>query len=337
MIYGLDYLCGAKYPDVILAEHPQGWAAGFFSKLDGIGDALPISQKLIDTGRCPRIRLHLLWKDDHTFGAAEFEQIRREARRVNPFVQRNKGKCEIRISGACEHKLKRADAERLRAIVRAEIPGCLYVNTPWIKGGGETISGINEAHGADATALRGQYDFSFDGNNAVDSDVAAITKRLAGCDTFYIWNSQCNGRKTTQDKTPRPERKAWPTSRYIDSWIALSRLPTGKTSLPAKWIYKSHADQHEVPPEPRAGKPVWICPVKASEIVIRCRNGQVVDRAKYYGPFTGGGWRYYSTAGFGYLTAEKAIRIQGDALCQVVIGGKVVGVIHPAFRAGSFR
>jgi len=334
MMWGLDHLGLAKYGNLALAEHPEGWALGAFSQT--FGDAIPAVKRIIDSGRCPRIRLHLLWKDDHNFGAREFEAIRREARRIRPFYDAYKSKAEIRISGACEHKLKRADAERLKAIVQRELPGVAYVNTPWIKGGGQTISGINEIHGNEARAIGGVYDFSFDGNNAVDSDVVSIAKRLSGADTFYIWNSQCNGRKTTADKTPRPERKAWPTSRYIDSWIALSRLPVGKTSLPAKWIYKSHADQHDVPPEPRAGKPVWICPIKAGEIIVRCRNGQIVDRAKYYGTFTGGGYRFYGGE-WGYLTAEKARRIQGDTLCQVVINGKVVGVIDPSFRAGSFR
>lgn len=334
MMLGLDHLGLARYGKLALAEHPEGWALGAFSQT--LGDSLPAVQAIIDSGRCPRVRLHLLWKDDHNFGAQEFEQIRREARRVNPFVQRNKSKCEIRISGACEHKLRRVDAERLRVIVSREIPGVIYVNTPWISGGGQTISGINEIHGNDAKPISGTFDFSFDGDNAVDSDFVAVTKRLAKADTFYIWNSQCNGRKTTQDKTPRPERRAWPTSNYIDSWIALSRLPEGKVSLPAKWIYKSHADQHDVPPEPRAGKPVWISPTKAAEIVLKTRNGQIVERAKYYGTFTGGGFRYYAPQ-WGYLTAEKAVRIQGDALCQVWINGKMIGIIHPAFRAGEFR
>jgi hypothetical protein len=333
MIWGLDFLGLAKYGNLALAEFPDGWALGAFSRT--FGDAIPAVSRILDTGRCPRVRLHLLWKDDHKFGAKEFEEIRREARRIVPFVRKYRGKIDIRISGACEHTLKRADGEKLKALVLKELPGVTYVNTPWIKGGGETISGVNEVHGNDAKAPRGQHDFSFDGHNAVDSDFDAVRKRFSDCDTFYIWNSQCNGRKTTGDKTPRPERKAWPTSRYIDSWIALSR-ERGAVSLPAKWIFKSHADQHDVPPEPRAGKPVWICPTKAAEIILRCRNGQIVDRARYFGPFTGGGFRYYSSD-VGYLIAEKAIRIQGDGLCEVVINGKVVGVVHPAFRAGSFR
>lgn len=334
-MWGLDFLGLPKYGALALQEFPQGFALGAFSQT--FGDAIPWVKRIIDSGRCARVRLHLLWKDDHNYGAKEFEQIKKEARRIRPFYDAYKSKAEIRISGACEHKLKRADAERLKAIVLRELPGATYVNTPWIKGGGQTISGINEVHGSDASAPRGQYDYSFDGDNAVDSDVVSVAKRLSGADTFYIWNSQCNGRKTTQDTTPRPERKAWPTSNYIDSWIALSRTSSvGVVKLPAKWTYKSHADQHTVPPEPRAGKPVWICPIKASEIVLKTRNGQVVDRAKYYGPFTGGGHRFYSP-NWGYLTAEKARRIQGDYLCDVWIQGKKVGTIDPAFRAGNFR
>lgn len=333
MMYGLDFLGLPKYGALALQEFPEGFALGCFSQT--FGDAIPWVKRIIDTGRCPRVRLHLLWKDDHTFGAKEFEAIRKEAKRIRPFFDAYKSRCEIRVSGACEHKLRKADAERLAAIVTSELPGVLYVNTPWVKGGGQTIGSINEVHGNDARPTSGQFDFSFDGDNAVDSDVVSIAKRLSGADTFYIWNSQCNGRKTTQDATPREQRKAWPTSRYVDSWIALSR-DRGNVNLPAKWTYKSHSDQHTVPPEPRAGKPVWICPIKASEIVLKTENGQTVDRAKYYGPFEGGGNRYYA-GDWGYLIAEKAKRIQGHPVCQVVVNEKVIGKINPAFRAGSFR
>ena len=335
MIYGLDFLGVAKYGRVALQNFPRGFALGAFSNT--FGDALPAVGKIIESGKCPRVRLHLLWKDDHNYGAKEFEAIRKEAKRVRPFFEKYKAVCEIRISGACEHKLNKAQAERLKSIVTRELPGVTYVNTPWIGGGGQTITGINEIHGNEASAIRGVYDFSFDGDNAVDSSFANVTNELKDADTFYIWNSQCNGRKTTQDTTPRPERKAWPTAEYIKSWVALATTPSsGAGKLPAKWIYKSHADQHTVPPEPRAGKPVWICPIKTNEIILTTESGQVVERAKYYGPFTGGGHRYYGST-WGYKIAEKATKLQGHPICKVVIGGRVVGRVNPVFRAGNFR
>lgn len=30
MTYGIDYLGGARYPNIILDWHPPGWSAGFF-------------------------------------------------------------------------------------------------------------------------------------------------------------------------------------------------------------------------------------------------------------------------------------------------------------------
>ena len=124
-------------------------------------------------------------------------------------------------------------------------------------------------------------------------------------------------------------------SRQIDSWIYLSK-DKGETKLPKGWIYKSHSDQHTTPPSGKDQKPVWISPVKASEIILRASNGQVIDKAKYFGTFQGGGYRYYH-ADWGYLLAEKAVRIQGGPVCDVVINGKVVGRVNPAFRDNLYR
>lgn len=337
-MWGLDFLAIAKYQQTAVGEFPNGWALGAFTNV--FGDALPAINAIARTGRCPRIRLHLMWKDDHRYSTRDFAQIRREAMRVKPTIQRFP-KIEWRISGACEHNLVRNEATALKKTVLDVLPMVTYVNTPWVKGGGALIASdertTNELHGADALSARGRFDYSFDGDNSVDSDIAEIARTLRRAETFYVWNSQCNGRKTTGDTTPRAERQAWPTSNEIDSWIALSNPPPiDAITLPAKWTYKSHADRHDTPPEPRAGKPVWIAPIKSSEILLRSRNGQIVERASYYGTFTGGGYRYYAPQ-WGYITAEKAKRVQGDALCDVVINGKKVGIVHPAFRAGTFR
>ena len=41
-MYGLDHLGGAKYPDLLVREHPNGWAAGFFANT--FGNAWPTIQ-----------------------------------------------------------------------------------------------------------------------------------------------------------------------------------------------------------------------------------------------------------------------------------------------------
>ena len=335
-MWGLDHLGIAKYGQLAADEHPDGWALGAFSRVDGFGDALPAVEKVIKTGRCPRVRLHLMWKDDHKFSSIDFHYIAKEARRVKCLIVKYPH-IDWRVSGACEHTLKADKAGELKRIVMREMPtGVTYVNTPWIKGGGALLGNtINEVHGAEARPPKGAHQFSFDGSSCVDSDVTAIKARFSKADTFFFWGPQANGRLTTQDKTPRPQRKAFPTARYIDSWIYLSG-DRGAVKLPKNWLIKSHADQHTVPPEPRAGKPVCIIPIKAREIKFTTTAGQVIATASYYGPFSGGGYRYY-ISDWGYLLAEKAKRISGTPTVEVRVNGKLYGTTNLAFRQGEFR
>ena len=106
-MWGLDFLGIAKFKDVALAEFPEGFALGAFSIT--FGDAVPAVEAIVNSGRCPRVRLHLSWKDDHKFNISDFANIEREARRIKPLIERHPN-FDWRVSGACEHTLKRADA-----------------------------------------------------------------------------------------------------------------------------------------------------------------------------------------------------------------------------------
>ena len=106
--------------------------------------------------------------------------------------------------------------------------------------------------------------------------------------------------------------------------------------LPKGYIWKSHADRHNTPPEARAYKPVLIAPVKAPRAELVTENGQVVAVSSQAQTFNGGGWRYYFSQ-YGYQLAEKARRIHGKGTVSLRLNGKVVGTLNPAFRAGSFR
>lgn len=328
MIFGIDYLGGAKFEKVILDEHPAGWAAGFFANT--FGDAFPVIKKLLATGRCPLVRIQLLWSDTHAFGDRDIAIITKEAKKCEALKQQFPD-VVVEVSPFCEHNVKNPD--KYLDIVVANAPSCRPVNTVWQ--GALSKKYKNEVHGNKKGVPAGSYNFSYDGQSCVDANVEADKKKYSGSEVFFFWAPQCNGKLKLEDKTPRPQRKAWPTSRQVDSWIALHHVK-GETKLPRDWLYKSHSDQHTVPPSGKDQKPVWICPTKASEIILRTRNGQIIDRARYFGTFQGGGYRYYHTD-WGYLLAEKAKRIQGDPICEVVINGKVVGKINPAFRDGNYR
>ncbi|NDF13039.1 MAG: hypothetical protein EB060_09540 [Proteobacteria bacterium] len=333
MMYGLDYLGGAMYADVILREHPEGWAAGFFANT--FGDAWETIARLLATGRCPCVRIHAVWQDDHRYNAKRDDPvIMRELERANK-LKSTFPQVQVQFSPFCEHTITGTALTALFAKVKKAAGDLVLVNSS-LKGATIPASvGINEVHGK-AGAPRGAYNYSFDGQSCVDADVEATKERHKRAGIFFLWAPQFNGRKNLNDKTPRPERKAYPTSQLIDSVIYLHRT-RGTVSLPSNHLWKSHADQHNAPkPEARALKPVYILPIKADRVELVADNGQVVAVSGGAQPYEDGRWRYYFPD-FGYVMAEKARRIHAKPTCTVRVGGKVVGTVNPAYRAGVFR
>jgi hypothetical protein len=193
---------------------------------------------------------------------------------------------------------------------------------------------INEVHG-DHAAPSGKYNYSTDGFDCFDIDITKYKQLYKNADTFYFWTSQFNGKKNAADKTPRPQRRAWPTSQLIDATIYLHN-DQGNVSLPKNWMNKPKSDQHLVPPEPRALKPVMIIPLNAPRIELLANNGQVVAVSGRPSAFADGRFRYYFDQ-YGYQISEKAIRIHGSPVVQVVVKGRAYGTCNMAFRQGGFR
>lgn len=332
-MWGLDYLGGARYGDLIIREHPQDWAAGFFANT--FGNAWPVIEGLLRTGRCPRVRVHAVWQDNHQYISKRDDPvILKEAARATK-LQHDFPNVNVCFSPFCEHSIRgealNALHRKLHDVLDHEIT---IVNSVYT---GDLIDdhegALNEVHGSHRKP-KGSYNYSLDGTNGPDANIAALKATYGDAETFFLWGIRFNGNWNTGASVPRPNRKGWPDSRYIDSLIALSK-DKGATKLPKNWLYKSHSENKGTG-DPRAEKPVWIAPIKAGAIELRTDNGQVVDRARYYGPFADGRFRYYS-GDWGYLIADKARRIQGHCLCEVWVNGKRVGVINPAFRDGSFR
>lgn len=326
-MWGLDLLGLSRFEQTAVNEFPEGWALGAFAVT--FGDALPSIRKVIETGRCPHVRVQCLWSDTHSFGPSDIHTLTAIARRYEKLSTRFPS-VRFELSPFCEHNL--SDPDHYLDIVKQEAPSCFPVNTPWQ--GALSKRYKNEVHG-DHARPKGRYNYSFDGTSAVDADVQKFKRQHDSADVFFFWVPQFNGKKNSADSTPRPERKAWPTPALIDSVIYLHNK-RGKVSFDAPRLWKSHADQHDVPPEPRALKPVIIIAEKVPELVLKASNGQVIATAPYYGPFSGGGHRYY-LGDWGFLVAERAIRIQGSPVVQVCAKNKVIGTVNPAFRAGTFR
>lgn len=342
-MYGLDYLGGAKYVDVILREHPNGWAAGTFANT--FGDASRWVPRLLETGRCPRFRVHAVWEDSHTYDSRKHDKIIvSEIRKWNA-IKAKFLNVDIQFSPFCEHRMNRAQIARLIDICMMETAGVLKLVNAAEKGArlnrGDVIE---EYHGSFQEGLTG-HNHSFDGLNQVDADIVKSNRVHVNANTQYFWHPRMNGRWNTKDVTPRPQRKGWADSKIIDSLIYQAQ-GKGNVSLPARWLLKSHAENHGPKngvPDAKGDKCMIICPVKASSVDLVAANGQVVERLSYLGTYDTKPkepvqrYRYYSDE-WGYQIADKAKRIQGgNPVVSVRVGGRIYGTVNPAFRENEYR
>lgn len=325
MNYGIDALALAKYKGVIIRYMPKGFGLGVFALVDGFGDGLAALQEVLaKRPDIPFVRVQLMWRDDHNFTSRDYPFVKKQVERLLPIVQRNLY-CNWYVSPCCEHRLNEVEWRKFAGITStalASVPFHLVNSPEKPKRFSNVINEYHHASGGDA--------YSYDGANAFDSDVEKDKAAYKDTPYFMFWIPQCNGRKTVTDATKRPLRKAYPIREQIESIAAISR-PKGAVKIPAKWIFKSHADQHTDKPSGKDCKPVWIALTKATEIVVKV-GSKVIDKARYYGTFAGGGYRYYHTD-WGYKLARKA----GDKVCDVYIRNKKVGTIDLPFRGGVFR
>lgn len=330
MMFGLDHLGLAQYPKKALQTFPDRWALGCFAET--FGNSLDAVSKILATRKVAAFRVHLLWDDDHIFGEKEVNK----ALKLFPLWHQlaiQFPNVHFFISPFCEHNLKAPDPilNKFQKLITAE--NCKLVNC--VYNGTLSKKYINEVHGDTNRPATGDYIYSYDGSPCVDENVERLKKQHQGALIHFFWTSQFNGRKNPNDKTSRPRRKAWPTKELIESIIYLAN-PKGPTSLPRDYLWKSHADQHEAPkPEPRALKPVFISPKKIDYYTLRDpHTGKLIDNLKYFGPFDGGGHRYYA-GDFGYKLNDKSTIF----LCSIHEGknGKEIGTVNAAFRENKYR
>lgn len=315
MIFGLDLLFAPKYERIALACIPDGWATGCFWKI--AGDSIPFTKKAIDKG-VPLFRSAGLWEDDHTFGDSHIKEIVRMAKALQPIAVRNP-ESRIEISCFCEHNLSNPD--KYHDIVKNEAPDCFPVNTPWR--GKESQKYKNEHHGVEARTKSGD-NFSFDGSDCTNADVEKLKQTHKNADAFFFWAPRFNMKWSMKDDTPRPKRTATPTKEYIESIVYLAS-DKGQTSVPKNWLIKSHAEKHSAT-DTKGDKLLIIAPHKADMIQLK-RGKKVIDTLRYYGPFDGGGYRYYSSK-FGF---------KSGAALEIWLKGKKYGICNGGFRSGSFR
>lgn len=321
MMYGLDFLGLPRYAKVAKETFPNNFALGCFSST--FGDSRPAVEAILDTGKCAALRVHLMWKDNHLYTERDISLAVKEAKKWREISE----DILFYVSPWCEWQAKVSLLSKLHDAIMEILPHAYYVNTPEYPSVGTTLVGvINEVHGNKALPVHDDYIMSFDGSAVVDSDIEGIKKRHFRAKIMFFWEPRFNGRWETTDTTPRPKRKGWPDKKLIKSVIALSECCC-EVHLPPKWLYKSHAE-NKGNGDPRAEKPLIIAPVKAPFVMLRNASRTVLAKFKYYGPYEGGGYRYYNGK-WGYEIALEPL--------QVWANNRQYGVVNPAFRCGGWR
>lgn len=315
--FGFDTLAGAQYPKVIRTIPNQYAVRGF---AETFGDFYPTAKKELENGR-QLLGVDLLWSDTHSFGDSDIPAIKRLSRKYETLCASYPGKLEL--SPFTEHNLRNPD--KYLDIAQANAPHCTIVNTPW--NGAYSKKYKNEIHGHHSVPPFGKFNYSFDGTNAVDSDVEGFKKKYAKAERFYFWTPRYNLRWSMNDTRTRAERlkdPALPTREYQASITYLTNSK-GYTAIPSKWLVKSHAEKHGQG-DLKGDKLLIISPHKSNAVILK-KEGKIVASLPYYGTYQGGGYRFYWTD-FGYKLGTGV---------NVFQNGTRYGVISPGFRDPTYR
>lgn len=333
MIYGLDTLLLPHYGNVAINNWPDGFACGSFA-VEG-GDAYPWIDKLLATGKCPAVRMQLLWShNNHLFSDADIPNITHLSQRYEQLALKYPDK-KIWLSPFCEAQ-NIHNPDKYLDIVAKNAPHCTPIWCP--------INGVwsqkyaNETHGG-GPQLSGTHIRSGDGginnHDDLDLDITLQKNNHAACDIFMVWISHFNGHfSMNQPQQPIDQRTGWPTLKEIQA-AAMLATDRGTVSVPKGFAVKSNSEDHSAT-DTKGDKLCIISPIQSHNktIALRLRNGTLVDSLTFFGSYSAGGWRYYSNH-MGVEVAELAIRGQGDALLNLFIDGVQHAVVNPAFYVSN--
>lgn len=354
----VDALFGAQYPEQVLKFVPKEYGVGLFAghyrgrskKFDKYISALPLARKLAERGT-PLIRTQILWDDDHIYGGNDLPIIRKEALAYEQLAKQFPN-TEFQLSPFCEYGELEKPIDYYCDILAAEAPHCLVIASPSRpKHGVPSKKYRNESHGTDPLIKGGQY--SLDGSSAYDMNMPALLERMAaaGCINFFLWIPQLNRKGKANDTTPRPNRVIVPTGEQF-ALMYFQTTRKGRAKVGPGHTYKSSADQAPQPPYPVAEdcKPVWIAPanMKFKQIELLLANGKVIttmpwraeQRVEINGHPTGKvvGQLYRMAANeWGHKLAERVAKLQKQKVLRARLGGKIIGLINPGFREGTYR
>jgi hypothetical protein len=345
---------------------PDGFIGG---NLDWtFGTRLTPVKKVLDTGKVIQWRVHffngpglrngqlgryephagMTIKSFNAAWEAGGGKLRRHLRdRVRLYCQLLEGypAVALEMSPTLEHNLTSRAFRKQAAVIRENCPRAVIVDNP--VGGVRSTPGFKiERHGTAVKGLKAPCNVSLDGDEALDANIPAYLASNPNC-TRYLWTHKFNGRLTKGSFVDPRKRKAWPTPQIFRTLLAYARplpyMPLADGCIPIRspHLWKVSADDHGTG-DIRANKPLWISPRSFSQALVLTALGRLrIGTLDYYGPFDGGGIRYYSGLGsglYGIEMTEKSETLSGSP--YVVIkedGGRCFGPFAPHHRHGYFR
>lgn len=335
MIFGISYLAGVKYQDLVLKNHPKGFVACFFAEI--FGDAYSFVYKFLakHSLNCPLLEMQLIWDDNHSYGDKNIPKITSLARKYNTLAH-DFPETIIELSTFCEHRLRSPD--KYLEITKDYAPLCRVVNTPdrgGLNSGAFSREYKNEFHGGGNPPTFGKYNFDFDGSSCFDANIHECLEDYSKAEVFKLWTWQFNQRMNIHDKTDREDRIVKPNVKHIRACQAVVRFPRNH-SLPEHWTWKSNCEQTKEINDTRADKPVLITPVKASKAVIRdFPNKKLICEMPNSGKYTDGRYKYYAPI-WGYQMEEKSLTSSNSEFVTLTLGTHEYR-IRPALRNREFR
>lgn len=346
-MYGLDFLGGTKYEHEAIAGLPHGWAAGIF--LREFGDGFDLIEPLAHGGNCPAIRTHILWDKSHKYSAKLNKLVFEEAAKLNAVAAKYPS-VKFYVSPYCEHNKPGSEIGPILKKLQHDCPHLTPVNSIWK---GDIVKDyISEVHG-DAKAPPGDFLWSADGDDLPQIDSAKEVSAYGRALIRFGWGQRFNLRQQEDLKKDPPllnlppmKRTAKPSVEYIHSVARLVQPPGTAPEFPhahplthftgQKSIMKSHAEDKVGNNDPRANKLMAIFSEHAPEVdVYDCENNHI-EQMRFYGPYSGGGFRYYSSF-YGYQLGEKAKKQTGSEWVVFKVAHQFYGPVNPAFRTAPFH
>jgi hypothetical protein len=341
MLPGLDLLGGPCFTRTAAGAYPAGWAVGCFWDFFGSGEKF--CDAMYAAG-CRIFRIQGTWDPNHDYGSGYRKLAIENAKEVNAWSLAHKD-AQVFYSPYCEHPHPKSIMLPLFTDLIKVANNITYVNSilrsP--KRNGEEVPGIiTEVHNSAPVPKNRPYLFSFDGEDANESDVTAYKKKHAGAQIFFLWNSRFNGKFEADDEAkPVHKRTGWPDRKLIQSiqylWNAIGEV----SKLPERYLSKSHAENNGEG-DRKAEKYCLIIPSKLDRIdLYDIRRIKIATMRREASPRIvrpwskdKPGWRYYADK-WGFEISEMA-RIKSGSPIVIFDVDKKRFRVNPAFRTGFY-